>query len=75
LQGTDRGADERLGDVFAPNGEVFGGLDAHLDVPARAPEQRDLDRTVREQLGQCHVGIRAICGLDDDGFIGAASND
>ena len=68
-KGRHRGAKGRLSYVFAPNGKVFGGFDAHLDVPARAAEQRDLNRTVGEQLGQRHVCIGAVCGLDDDGFI------
>jgi hypothetical protein len=59
--------------VLAPNGELFRGFDPHLDAPARASQQGDLDGTVGEKLRHGHVGIRAVRRLDDDGFISSAA--
>ena len=62
-----------LGDVFAPNGQLLGGVDAHLDAPAGTAEQGDLNGPIGEQLRHGGVGVYTVRGLNDDGFIGAAA--
>ena len=64
-----------LGDVFAPNGELFGRFDTHLDTPAGSAQQGDLNRTIGEQLRHGHVGVRAVRRLDDYGFVCPAAED
>jgi hypothetical protein len=55
-----------LGDVFSPNGELFGSFYAHFDPPAGSAEQRDLDGAIGEQLRHGHIGVNAIRRLYDD---------
>jgi hypothetical protein len=62
-----------LRDVFAPNGELFRSFDTHLDAPAGAAEESNLDWAIRKQLCHGHVGVNAIRRLNNDRFIGAAT--
>jgi len=70
---SSRFAARRLCGVFAPNGQLFGGVDAHLDAPAGAAEQGDLNGPVGEQLRHGGVGVYTFRRLNDDGFIGTAA--
>src|SRR6202044_4210680 len=60
-----------LVDVFASNRELFGRFDAHLDAPARAAEQRDLNGAVGEQLRHGYSAVPSVRRLDHDRFLSA----
>jgi hypothetical protein len=62
-----------LADVFSPDGELFRRFNTHFDASAGAAQQRDLDRTIGEQLRHGHVRVGAIRRLYDDRFIGTAA--
>ena len=66
-------SDGLSGDVFAPNGELLGSFDAHLDAPSGPTEQRDLDWAIGKQLSHRHIGVNTVRGLYDDRFIGSAA--
>jgi hypothetical protein len=77
-RGDDQGRPQsgrNLGDIFAANRQLFGGFDAHLDAPARATQEGDLNGAIGEQLRHGHVGIRAVGRLDDYRFVGASAED
>src|SRR5580658_11009749 len=75
LEGSARFARWILRTVFASNRELFGRVDAHLDAPARAAQQRDLDWAVGEQLRHGHAHIHTVRRLDEDRFVSAATED
>jgi hypothetical protein len=59
--------------VFAPDRELLGGFDTHLDAAARSAEQSNLNGAVGEQLSHGHVRVHAVRRLDDYGFVSAAA--
>jgi hypothetical protein len=63
------------GNVFAPDGELLRGFDAHLDTAAGSTQERDLYRAIRKQLGHGHVRIHTVSGLDNDRLIGSTAED
>ena len=59
--------------VFAADGELFRGFDAHFRASARAAEQRDLNRPIGEQLSKRDRAIRPFCRLDHYRFVGTSA--
>lgn len=62
-----------LGDVLSSNRKLLGGFDSHLDPSARAAQQGDQNRPVREQLREGHARVHAVRRLDNDRFVGTSA--